>query len=146
MKNTLTMSKRDRQLLEVCQRLARGELTRSAAAVELDIGERQVYRILKRYRTEGDAGVVHRLRGRSSNRGYTSETRARVIGLYKQREYRDYGPQLFSEVLSERLHIRIGAETVRQWLMAAGLVGPPGAAAVSQASGASRRHRHASAI
>jgi hypothetical protein len=89
--------------------------------LELDVSERQVYRLVSRYRTEGDGGVVHRLRGRASNRGHGGATRARVLALYKQREYRDYGPQLFSEVLEERLQLRISSETVRQWLMASGL-------------------------
>src|SRR5665213_195033 len=121
MNDTLTMSKRERHYLEVIHRLERRELTRSAAALELDVGERQVYRLLSRYRKAGDAGLVHGHRGRPSNRGHDAETRARVIELYKQREYRDYGPQLFSEVLEERLKLRVSPETIRQWLMAAGL-------------------------
>jgi hypothetical protein len=121
MTDTLTMSTRERHYLAVLQRVTRGELTRSAASVELDVSERQVYRLVSRYRTEGDAGVVHRLRGRASNRGHAESTRARVLDLYKQREYRDYGPQLFSEVLEERLKLRISSETIRQWLMASGL-------------------------
>ncbi|MDE3111300.1 MAG: ISNCY family transposase [Acidobacteriota bacterium] len=115
------MNKRERHYLEVIHRLARRELTRSSAALELDVSERQVYRLLARYRTAGDAGLVHGHRGRPSNRGRAAETRARVVALYKQREYRDYGPQLFSEVLEERLQLRVSAETVRQWLMSAGL-------------------------
>jgi hypothetical protein len=115
------MSTRERHYVAVLQRLARGELTRAAASLELDVSERQVYRLVSRYRTEGDGGVVHRLRGRASNRGHGGATRARVLALYKQREYRDYGPQLFSEVLEERLQLRISSETVRQWLMASGL-------------------------
>jgi hypothetical protein len=121
MTDTLTMSTRERQYLEVLQRLGRGELTRAAAAIELDVSERQVYRLVSRYRREGDAGMVHRLRGRASNRGHGEATRARVLQLYKQREYRDYGPQLFSEVLEERLKLQVSSETVRQWLMASGL-------------------------
>ncbi len=121
MNDILTMSKRERHYLDVIHRLSRRELTRSAAALELDVGERQVYRLLSRYRKDGDAGLVHRHRGRPSNRGHRSETRAQVIALYKQREYRDYGPQLFSEVLAERLQLRVSPETIRQWLMAAGL-------------------------
>jgi hypothetical protein len=121
MKDTLTMSKREREYLDVMQRIERGELTRSAAASMLDLSERHVYRLLEWYRTDGDGGVVHGLRGRSSNRGYGPEIRSQVTGLYRQREFSDYGPQLFSEVLYERLRLRLSAETVRQWLMKDGL-------------------------
>jgi len=121
MKDTLTMSKRERQYLDVMQRIERGELTRSAAASMLDLSERHVYRLVDQYREEGDSGIVHGLRGRSSNRGYGPEIRSQVTGLYRQREFSDYGPQLFSEILYERLRLRLSPETVRQWLMKDGL-------------------------
>lgn len=121
MTNTLTMSKRERAYLEVLSRLTRGEITRRAASDTLGLSERQVYRLLSRYRQEGDGGLVHRLRGRPSNRGYDEGLRSQVVRLYREREYRDYGPQLFTEVLTERLHRTVSRETVRGWLMSAGL-------------------------
>src|SRR5947209_3416364 len=117
----LTMSKRERGYLEVLQRLSRGELTRREAASVLDMSERQVYRLLRRYRTEGDAGVPHRLRGKPSNRGYDARDRHRIVSLYRDRSFRDYGPQLFSEIVSDRLKLDIAPETIRRWLMADGL-------------------------
>src|SRR5205823_3424894 len=96
----LTMSKRERGYLEVLQRVSRGELTRRSAAALLSLSERQVYRLMRRYRSEGDAGVPHRLRGRPSNHGYASADRHRIVSLYRDRSFRDYGPQLFSEIVS----------------------------------------------
>jgi len=121
MNELLTMTKRERQVLELLHRVQRGELTRASAAAELAISERHLYRLVSRYRREGDGAVVHGLRGRRSNRIHSAEARLRVIGLYKQREYRDYGPQLFSEVVHERLQIAVSRETIRRWLMAEGL-------------------------
>jgi len=121
MDHILTMSTRERGYLEVLQRLSRQELTRREAADLLRLSERQVYRLLRRYRTDGDAGVPHRLRGRRSNRGYSSTDRHRIVALYRDRAFRDYGPQLFSEVIADRLHLTVSAETIRRWLMADGL-------------------------
>ncbi len=115
------MSKRERQYLDVMQRLGRHELTRVAACELLGISERHVYRLWNRYRADGDGGLMHRLRERSSNRGYGPEQRRQVVDLYRQPEFRDYGPQLFNEVLAARLSLRLSTETVRQWLMDAGL-------------------------
>ncbi|MGH9439325.1 MAG: ISNCY family transposase [Terriglobia bacterium] len=115
------MSKKERLSLEVLSRVRRKELTRSAAASLLDVSERQVYRQLARSASLGASGLVHGLRGRPSNRGHTDGTRSEVIRLYKQREYRDYGPQLFKEVLASQHGITVSRETVRRWLMAAGL-------------------------
>ena len=115
------MSKRERVYLEVLQRLSRGELTRREASSILGVSERHVYRLVRRYRTEGDAGVPHRLRGRPSNRGYDVSDRHRVVSLYRDRSFRDYGPQLFSEIVRDRLKVTVSAETIRRWLMADGL-------------------------
>ncbi len=79
-----------------------------------------MFRLVKRYRLEGDAGLIHRLRGKSSNRGYPKKVKARVLELYWQPEYRDYGPTLFTEILASDHKIRVNHETVRRWLAAAG--------------------------
>ena len=115
------MSKHERVCLEVLGQVRRKELTRAAAASALAMSERQVYRLLSRTAALGDAGVVHGLRGRASNHGHVLSDRSEVIRLYKQREYKDYGPQLFMEVLSEYHGITVSRETIRRWLKAEGL-------------------------
>ena len=77
-------------------------------------------RTRKRYPKEGDIGLVHRSRGRESNRGYKEDNKAFVLDLYRQR-YPDFGPTLFSEKLSEDQGIGIDHETLRQWLLKEGL-------------------------
>lgn len=121
MTELLTMSKKERSYLDVLNRVRRKELTRAAAALLLGISERQVYRLLSRERALGASGLVHGLRGHASNRGHTLSERNEVIRLYKQREYRDYGPQLFMELLASHHGITVSRETVRRWLMAASL-------------------------
>lgn len=81
----------------------------------LSISERQTYRILKRIRTEGAKGIIHKHRGRESNRGYPRELKEEIIGLYR-REYWDYGPTLFSEMLEKYHNIPLNRETARRWL------------------------------
>ena len=115
------MSKKERRYLEVLSRVTRKELTRSAAASLLGLSERQVYRLLSRERAAGASGLVHGLRGQLSNHGHVRSERSEVIRLYKQREYRDYGPQLFMEVLAAQHGITVSRETVRRWLKVAGL-------------------------
>jgi hypothetical protein len=53
------------------------------------ITERHLYRLRARYRTDGDEGLIHRLRGCLSNRGYSRKVRSRVVELYRER-YSDY--------------------------------------------------------
>jgi transposase len=91
----------------------------TAVSQQLRISARQCYRLLARYRREGEHGLIHRLRGRHSNRGYDPQERQRIVALYRER-YSDYGPTLFGEKIQQDLQQTIDAETLRRWLLAAG--------------------------
>lgn len=120
MANILVMSQWERDCAAVVKELVKGRLSAQEAAERLSLSRRHVFRLLKRYRLEGDAGLIHRLRGKSSNRGYPKKVKELILQLYWQPEYRDYGPTLFSEILASQHKIRVNHETVRRWLMAAG--------------------------
>ena len=117
---TLTMSKKERQKLEMMCRLERGDVSRSQAARILEVSERQIYRIYSRWKSDGDGGVVHQSRGGHSGRGYPLKIRNEVVRLYRS-NYSDYSPTLFSEILSEKYGHQIHRETLRRWLMEFGL-------------------------
>lgn len=120
MQEILTMSTKERQRLLVMGQLKQGKLTVVTAAASLGLSERQMYRVLDRFRTQGDVGLVHRTRGHQSNRGYPDRIRREVLHLYRQ-AYPDYGPTLFAEMLSEHHELTIDSDTLRRWLKDAGL-------------------------
>jgi hypothetical protein len=64
--------------------------------------------------------VVHHSRGGHSGRGYPLKVRNEVVRLYRSK-YNDYGPTLFSEILTEKYGHRIHRETLRRWLLDFGL-------------------------
>jgi transposase len=119
MENRIAMSQRERDTLKVMSAVLRGERTQAEAARLLRKSERQVRRLQRRLEAEGDAGVVHRLKGRTSNRQLSHELRTKALELYQQ-ELSDFGPTLASEVMSER-GLEVSADTLRRWLLAAGL-------------------------
>ena len=80
----------------------------------------QAKRLVKRYREEGAAGIVHRNVGRPSHRRIDEQTRQRVLALHRER-YSDFGPTLAAEKLLERDGIRVDHETLRRWLIAEGV-------------------------
>jgi hypothetical protein len=82
----------------------------------LSLSYRQAKRSYGRYRSEGDRGVVHRLRGRASNRGVDPGKKARVLELYRKK-YSDFGPTLACEYLAKEDQEQVGVETLRQWLI-----------------------------
>jgi hypothetical protein len=84
------------------------------------VSYRQAKRLWRRYGQDGDAGVVHGLRGRRSNHRGDPDQRRRVLALYRQ-HYRDFGPTLAAEQLAKRQNLEVNHETLRRWLVAAGL-------------------------
>ena len=62
------MSRKERERIPVMRAIGKGELKRVDAAPLLGVGYRQARRIWQRYKAEGDAGLVHRARGRPGPR------------------------------------------------------------------------------
>ena len=65
------------------------------------VSYRQSKRIWRRYRAQGDAGLVHRLRGQPSARRKPAAFRAPVLARYAEERYADFGPTLMAEQLAK---------------------------------------------
>ena len=105
--------------LHVIQKVLERVIKQVEAAEVLFLSGRQIRRIVKRIRNEGNRGVIHKSRGRPSNRRIPYKIKDRVIGLYRA-QYKGFGPTLASEKLLERDRIEISDETLRGWLIEAG--------------------------
>lgn len=116
----MAMSAKEAKRLYVVQQVLDRKLRQRPAAALLGASVRQMRRWVTRVRTDGVQGLVHRLRGRASNRRWPTAVRERILRLYRQ-QYADFGPTLFSEKLQERHRVRVNRETLRQWLLVAGL-------------------------
>ncbi len=114
------MSRKERDRLKVVSALAECRLKQVEASRLLRLSVRQVRRLLRRYREEGDVGLVHRSRGRPSNRRIPEATHRRVLALVR-RHYADFGPTLASEKLAERDGIEVSREWLRQRMIEAHL-------------------------
>ncbi len=117
---TLHMTREEARRLMIVQQVLDRKLRQRQAADLLGRSVRQVRRWLVRVRQIGPAGLVHRLRGRRSNRRLSEALKRQVLARYQAR-YRGFGPTLASEKLQERDRLRVNRETLRQWLQAAGL-------------------------
>jgi hypothetical protein len=114
------MSRKERRRLEAFSRVKTGGLTLVAAGEMLGLSYRQTKRAWSRYKEQGDAGLVHRLRGRASNRRALDETTQAALSLYRE-QYGDYGPTLAAECLAKDDGIAVAVTTLRRWLLQAGL-------------------------
>jgi transposase len=115
----LIMSGKERKRMVVLAEVKRGKLSVAAAGRLLGVCYRQAKRIWRRFKEKGDAGLVHRNRGKPGPRRKTAKLRGQVLARYRER-YPDFGPTLAAEKLEEE-GLRVDHETLRRWLVAKGL-------------------------
>ena len=120
----LLMRQRERDRLKVIEQVAQGQLTQAKAAELLSLSPRQVRRILRRYQKEGDIGLIHRSRGRPSKRRAPAAVRRKVVRALQRKKWQGFGPTFAAEKLAEREGIVVSRETVRTWMIQAGLWKP----------------------
>src|SRR6202521_2296558 len=117
----IEMSQEERDKLEWLKRARDRMLSQREAAQKMGVSERWVRQQLQRMKQRGDAVVVHGLRGRASNRKIGRLTQSRAMELLQQPDWHDFGPTFASEQLAKRHHIQVGKETLRGWMIEAGL-------------------------
>src|SRR3982751_5040015 len=82
--SVVLMSKRELNRIDILARLARldsGRLTPGAAATLLQVSERQVYRLRRRFQDGGPAAIADRRRGRPSNNRLPALLRDQAVAL-----------------------------------------------------------------
>lgn len=120
---TITMTTREQERYHIIRRLIQKEIVAKEASTQLHLTVRQVQRIKKRVKKSGVDGVIHRNRGKPSNRRIDT----RVIRKAKKtitKNYADFGPTLACEKLNERDHIALSVSRVRTLMIAAELWKP----------------------
>ena len=120
MGETLRMSSKERDRLVELKQVASEKQTLKRAAGRLGLSYRQAKRVWRRYQDAGAKGLVHRSRGRPSNRAKSAALRDRSLALYQER-LEGFGPTLASEKLASMFDLEVSSETLRRWLIEEGL-------------------------
>jgi transposase len=109
----------------VLARVEAQTLTLKSAAALMDVSYRQAKRLYGRYRTTGAKGLKHRSAGRASNRAASPRLRKRVLALIRAKYGggvdERFGPTLAAEHLASEDGVTVDHETLRRWMLAAGL-------------------------
>lgn len=114
------MSSRERRKLAEFSLVKQGRASVADAARRLGKSERQARRDWKRYREQGDAGLIHGLRGRPSNFA-NGDLRRRVIEVYRQKHI-SFNAAHAAEMLEINDKLVVSRHTLWRWLKAEGLV------------------------
>ncbi len=110
----MTQAERDR--LVVLKKAGKGLLTQNEAALELEVSERQVRRMLGRLNQGGDKSVIHSLKGKPSNRKIDDAIRTRAVEALSDEKCRDFGPTYARDYLASKKKISVSKETTRRWM------------------------------
>ena len=115
----MTQAERDR--LVTLKKVKKRLIAQQAAAEEIGISVRQVKRMMKALKKRGDKAVIHGLQGKPSHLRIPVEKEQEAIKILTEPMYRDFGPTLASEYLSTKYGLTVSKETVRKWMIDAGL-------------------------
>jgi len=119
------MSTRELTRAGVLARVAAGTLSVRSAATMMTLSYRQAKRLYRRYRAEGAKGLKHRSAGRSSNAAREAAEREHILALVREKysgpiDVR-FGPTLAAEHLASEDGVHVHHDTLRRWMLAAGL-------------------------
>jgi transposase len=119
------MSTKELTRAGVLARVAAGTLSMRSAATMMAVSYRQAKRLYRRYRAEGARGLKHRGAGRRSNAARDADERERILALvrdkYSGAPDERFGPTLAAEHLASEDGVRVHHDTLRRWMLAAGL-------------------------
>jgi transposase len=117
----LVMTQADRDRLVALKKANKKLITQREAAEELGLSVRHVKRLLQALNKHGDQAVVHRLRGKPSNRKIAENIERQAVKILSAPVYEGFGPTLAAEYLANKHGIDASKETVRQWMIGAQL-------------------------
>ena len=116
----VSMSDKELKRLSVLQEVCDRRITQSKASELLQLSERQIRRLIQAYKAHGPAALAHAGRGQSSNSKRSEELRLHCLTIIAEQLY-GFGPTLAHEKLSTVHGLDISVETLRCWMIAAGL-------------------------
>jgi hypothetical protein len=116
----LLLKPRDRDVLKVLHEVRRGHITQREGAEQLKRTARWIRELVGRIEEKGDRAIIHGLRGQPSTHKIAEKIEKKAVTII-EREYADFGPTLASEYLARDHQIVASRETVRQWMLRAGL-------------------------
>lgn len=116
----ITMNIKDTRRIAILDKVQEKSMTQHEAASLLAITDRQVRRLLKRYKNSGALGLVHKLRGLPGNHQANAELLDQALTTIREK-YADFSVTLAHEKLVEFHGFGYSRETLRQAMLTVGM-------------------------
>lgn len=120
---TFALSQKELQRVSVISSCVKGDMACARAAALLLLSIRQVRRLKKRLREDGEAALAHANRGRPSPRRLPAQVRRSILRLART-TYAGFNDHHLCEKLCEVEGFSLSRETLRRLLRQAGLGSP----------------------
>lgn len=115
------MSFKEANRLSIMKQIEKKILTIKKAAEELGTSLRQAKRIWKRYKSEGDLGLISKHHGKISPNRIDPKVKEAIIKVLSAEDYAGFGPTFANEKLREKKGYYLSEETLRKWMAERGL-------------------------
>lgn len=102
-------------IYENIKQYEKGKITIKEMSETLKMSERQLYRIVHKYKQEGIQGLYHGNRNKPSHNHIDYTKKGLIMSLIRDKYY-DCGASYASELLEEYEGIKINRETLRLWM------------------------------
>jgi len=118
------MNKSERKKLIIAYRLLQGDLSIAEAAQAIGLSERQMIRIKKGVKTQGDGFVIHKSRGEKTCRSICNDLKQSILECKNSNKYSMANFSHFQELLAEHEGINLSKSTIYRILSSNGNVSP----------------------
>ncbi|WP_180042381.1 MULTISPECIES: ISNCY family transposase [unclassified Acinetobacter] len=113
----VSMSDKELKRLSVLQEICDQRITQSQAAQLLHISERQIRRLLQKYKAQGPVALAHASRGQPGHRRHDDLLKSKCLSIISE-HLLGFGPTLAHEKLNSMFDLNIPVETLRRWMTA----------------------------
>ena len=120
MKGKIIMTQEGQKKVKIMEMLIMKQIKQEEAAKMLSLSVRQIKRILKKYKIEGDEALNHGLIGKPGNHRTKEDVKNNIMRIVRD-EYDGFKPTFIAEKLYEDHHIQIDPSTLRLWMIDEGL-------------------------
>ena len=117
----LQMTEKEMKKLNTIKKILGGECTKKEAIEKLGITARQIDRLILKYKNDGEAGFIHKNRGRESKKKISESIKEEIVNLYIT-EYFDYNFTHFYEEIREKY--QLSAKSIDNILNEADIISP----------------------
>ena len=114
------MTRKELERARIIHAVIEKQLTQREAALRLALSVRQIKNLVRRYREQGEAGLISRHRGKISGNRLPEAVQQEALAWMRER-YADFGPTLAHEYLTREHGLSFSVETLRRWMIEDGL-------------------------